>query len=97
MDVKVLIDGETLRSYPETIEFLKDNGINVGLDESDKIRTRVKMIIVDGKMLYIGSHNWTESALKYNREAGLLLENGEIVEEAESYFLKLWEGNREIL
>lgn len=45
-----------MKSYPETVIFLKGKGIDVRLDESGEIRTHVKMVIVDDKTLYVGSH-----------------------------------------
>ncbi len=96
LNVRVLVDDETLESYPETIAFLKGNGIDVRLDESGEVRTHAKMVVVDGRTLYVGSHNWTESALRYNHEAGLVVKDGEVVGEAENYFLRLWGAGREV-
>ncbi|RLI28788.1 hypothetical protein DRO58_01400, partial [Candidatus Bathyarchaeota archaeon] len=63
LDVRVLVDDPTKRSYADTIEFLKNHSIPVRLDRSSGITTHVKLVIIDGKYVFLGSHNWTESAL----------------------------------
>ncbi|WP_169304166.1 phospholipase D-like domain-containing protein [Deferribacteres bacterium DY0037] len=47
-------------------EFSK-HGIKVVYDKPDN-RMHTKCLVVDGEITYIGSHNYTNSALKYNRE-----------------------------
>lgn len=94
VDVKVLVDDETYNSYPETIEFLISNGISVKLDPRSGITTHTKMVIVDGMYVFIGSHNWTESALNYNNEVSALIISQEIAQEALTYFSSLWNQGR---
>lgn len=94
LDVKVLVDDVTYESYRDTIEFLKSNGVPVKLDPEKGVRTHVKMVIVDGKCLFVGSHNWTESALSYNNEYSVLIISEEHAGKAESYFMKLWKWGR---
>jgi phosphatidylserine/phosphatidylglycerophosphate/cardiolipin synthase-like enzyme len=48
-----------------------------------------KFIIVDGKMVLIGSHNLTNNALKKNREASVILD-GSIVQDFLNVFEKDW-------
>ena len=96
LDVRVLVDDETLESYPQTIGFLKSQGVLVRLDESHAIRMHAKLLIVDGKHVLVGSHNWTESALKYNHEATAYVRSQEVGSEATEYFMELWEEGRSL-
>lgn len=94
LDVRVLVDDATQRSYKQTIKFLRDNGVLVRLDESSRITTHVKLVIVDHKYLLIGSHNWTESALSYNHEYSALIISPDLAKNVEMYFESLWNKGR---
>jgi cardiolipin synthase len=56
----------------EVYEKLKDAGIDVRFDSSNK-RTHDKVLIIDGETIIVGSHNYSFSGLKYNNEASLLV------------------------
>ena len=94
VDVKVVVDDETYESYRQTIEFLKSHGIPVKLDESASVRTHAKLIIIDGRVVFIGSHNWTESALSYNHETSVLIESKELAKKLKEYFQNIWNNGR---
>ena len=96
VDVRVLVDEETRDSYPQTIEFLKEHGIGVRLDRSSGITTHAKVVIVDGVYVVVGSHNWTESALRYNHEVSAILRSGAVAGELTNYFEKLWDEGRAV-
>jgi len=67
-----VVDDETYTSYPETIEFLKNSGVFLKLDEYKSRTTHAKIAIVDNETAVLGSHNWTESTLTNNHEASIL-------------------------
>ncbi len=92
--VYVLLDDETARDYPETIAFLRSAGINVRLDESPRRRMHAKLLIVDNETVLAGSHNWSESAMKYNHEASIETSDPAVAAEAARYFSQLWERGR---
>ncbi len=96
VDVKVVIDDETYRSYPETITYLKNAGVPTRLDKSQRTTTHAKLVIIDNKTVVIGSHNWTESALRYNHEASVMVQDKEIAEELAKYFMNLWNEGRSV-
>jgi phosphatidylserine/phosphatidylglycerophosphate/cardiolipin synthase-like enzyme len=96
LDVKVLVDDPTLRSYPDTISYLKNNSVEVRLDEKAGVTSHMKIVIVDGKYLVVGSHNWTESALSYNHEYSVLIISQHFSREAERYFMSLWSVGRSV-
>lgn len=94
IDVRVLVDDETNDSYPQTIQYLRQNGVLVKLDKSSGVITHVKMIVIDGRCLFVGSHNWTESALSRNHEYSALLMGAPYAQEADTYFQTLWDEGR---
>ena len=96
VDVRVLVDEETRDSYPQTIGFLKEHGIGVRLDKSSGVTTHAKVVIVDGEFVVVGSHNWTESALRYNHEVSALIRSGKAAEELTNYFERLWGEGRTV-
>lgn len=96
VDVRIVVDDETRDSYPETLEFLQSQGIPVKLDESSGRTTHTKLVIIDDKVVFVGSHNWTESALKYNHEASMLIISSDIAKQFEDYFESIWSNGRSI-
>ena len=56
--------------------------------ESPKTTTHNKMVVVDHRYAIVGSHNFTQAALKYNHELSLLIENRELAEKLVSYMEK---------
>ncbi len=66
----------------------------LGFDRS-KIRfmtnTHTKTIIVDGKRILVGSHNWSNEGTVSNRDASLLFDDPEIAGYYEKIFLYDWE------
>lgn len=96
VDVKVIVDDETYDSYPETIEFLVRNGVAVKLDESNGRTTHSKIVVIDGKYVFIGSHNWTESALTRNHETTLLVNSTELARQVVEYIESIWSNGRTI-
>lgn len=63
---------------------LRTQGIDVRFD-SPSVTTHVKMVIIDERWTFVGSHNMTNSALKYNHEMSLLVESPEIAKSAAAY------------
>ncbi|MBN1614596.1 MAG: phospholipase [Deltaproteobacteria bacterium] len=69
------------RENHETAEKLKKAGIEVVRD-SPKRTTHVKLVVVDRRYTFLGSHNLTASALKYNNELSVLIESAAVAGEA---------------
>lgn len=74
--IRVLLErsdrDEINRSNEKTARLLKDAGIEVFYDDPDKT-THIKLVIIDRSVVIMGSHNLTESALRYNNEASVLI------------------------
>jgi phosphatidylserine/phosphatidylglycerophosphate/cardiolipin synthase-like enzyme len=68
----------------ETGEEFIAAGITVVYDNPRK-RMHSKAIVLDKTIAYIGSHNFTHSALKYNNEASVRIVSKEIATEIDDY------------
>ncbi len=89
VDVKILLDDITAGDYPQTTNYLKQNGMHFKIDPPS-ITTHSKMIVIDGNISIIGSHNWTESAVADNNETSVILYSSEIAEKENEYFYTLY-------
>ena len=56
---------------------LRKHGVTVLFDSKRKT-THTKLIIIDQRYCFVGSHNLTHSALAYNHELSLLIDNREL-------------------
>jgi len=72
----------------ETAKKLKSAGIAVCMDGQERT-THTKMVIIDRRYLFIGSHNLTQSALKYNREVSVRIDSPALAEEGLRYMKSL--------
>jgi len=58
----------------EDFNFLKDNGIEVYFDSAGSY-THAKAMVIDGRMIISGSHNWTLAAFTRNNETSFLIDS----------------------
>ncbi|MFH2106893.1 MAG: phospholipase D-like domain-containing protein [Candidatus Micrarchaeota archaeon] len=93
VDVRVIMEKHVMsEENTRTFERLKSAGIEVRwASESFKL-THSKFIIIDKKTVLVGSHNWSRSALNFNREASVIISNLPLVSE----FLKVFDSDWEI-
>lgn len=63
---------------------LTAGGVKVRFD-APKTTTHVKALVIDGRFVYLGSHNLTQSALRYNNELSVMIESKELADEVGSY------------
>jgi len=100
--IRILMDKEQSQGRYSKYEFFLNNGIAVIQDQHSGIMHN-KIAVIDGKVLFTGSYNWTKSAEEKNEEN--LLEfiddeerRGEIEEEIIKIYQErlnyLWEHNR---
>lgn len=71
-----------------TKQFLEEKGIKVYFDSPQKT-THTKLIVIDQRLVLLGSHNLTQSALKYNNEISLLIDRPDLAREARTYMLEI--------
>lgn len=67
---------------------MSEAGIKVRFD-APKTTTHVKAMVIDGRYVYIGSHNLTQSALKYNNELSVMIDSPALAEEMAAYLNNL--------
>jgi phosphatidylserine/phosphatidylglycerophosphate/cardiolipin synthase-like enzyme/V8-like Glu-specific endopeptidase len=70
-----------------------------GIDVKEHIRvlssTHTKGIIVDGKRVLLGSHNWSSSGVTLNRDASLIFDDEEVAQYYAEAFEIDWNRSRE--
>lgn len=80
VNARLIVDGSTVDEKSVAIlKYLKNNGVEVRLADYYQ-RTHAKFIVVDWVRVLVGSHNFSNSALYYNREAATVLN-----------FLRFWD------
>ena len=90
VNVRVIMEKRTMsNTNQETFDYLRNNGVEVRWASTAYKLTHSKFIIVDGKKVFVGSHNFSNSALNYNREASVII-TGEAVEEFIRVFEQDW-------
>lgn len=72
----------------QTGKILEENGVKVYFD-SPRTTTHTKLIVIDERVVILGSHNLTQAALKYNNEISILLENPDLAKRARNYMLTI--------
>jgi phosphatidylserine/phosphatidylglycerophosphate/cardiolipin synthase-like enzyme len=72
----------------QTGRLLTEKGVNVFFDSPRKT-THTKLVVIDQRLLIMGSHNFTQSALKYNNEISILLESPDMAKNVRDYMLKI--------
>jgi phosphatidylserine/phosphatidylglycerophosphate/cardiolipin synthase-like enzyme len=72
----------------QTKKLLEAQGVKVYFDSPRKT-THTKLVVVDKRFVLLGSHNLTQSALKYNNEISILLDRPDLAEEARNYMLSI--------
>jgi phosphatidylserine/phosphatidylglycerophosphate/cardiolipin synthase-like enzyme len=89
VDVKIIAD-EYL-TEKEAVNYLGNNGIGIKYD-SESRTTHSKLLIIDGKIVIIGSTNWSYYAIDKNREANVVIYSTEAAQRFEKYFEDVWEN-----
>ncbi len=72
----------------ETGKLLEDKGVQVCFDSPYKT-THTKLIVIDQRLVILGSHNLTQASMKYNNEASILLDSSELAKRARDYMLTI--------
>lgn len=78
-------DGDiTTEINKETADELLKAGAKVVFDSKD-VRTHAKLMVIDEEIVYVGSHNYTHSAFKYNNEASVRIVSKGLAQDAVKY------------
>jgi len=89
ISVTVIIENTTYyEPMSENIQayyYLLANGVDVQLDNDDDT-DHMKFGVIDDTIVYVGSHNWSESSLYYNHETSVKIVSVSISNVLKDYF-----------
>ncbi|MCC6002794.1 MAG: phospholipase D-like domain-containing protein [Thermofilum sp.] len=91
VDVKVVLEN-TIDVNELTYRRLLDGGVPVRFDTRSRT-THTKLIIIDGYIVIVGSHNWSYSAFTRNHEASILVYDEDVARQETEYFMQIYSGN----
>ncbi|MCD6232666.1 hypothetical protein J7K28_08670 [Candidatus Aerophobetes bacterium] len=93
VEIRILMDKQQSAGKYSKYQYFLNNGINVILDIHAGIMHN-KIAIIDGKVLFTGSYNWTKSAEGRNQENLLeFIDEEEIIKIYQERLDYLWEFN----
>lgn len=92
--IRVLMNIESMghaitKINSRTEQFLRMAGCEVKFGQIG-IATHAKMIIIDDRLLILGSHNFSKGSFSRNQEASIVVEGGEAIRAYIDYFSLLW-------
>lgn len=87
--VRIITDDEKLYDNGSAITYLKNAGIPVKTDHS-RYHMHHKFGIIDSRIVFTGSFNWTYTASKHNQENLLITTNYDIVDQYTGQYEQLW-------
>lgn len=67
-----------------TAKVLLRGGVKVYFDDPETV-THTKLATIDRRFVFIGSHNFSDSALRHNNEASVMIDSPQVAKEASSY------------
>jgi phosphatidylserine/phosphatidylglycerophosphate/cardiolipin synthase-like enzyme len=94
IDVRVLLErtdrhhDSLNRHNTATSKQLRQHGVGV-LFDSPETTTHTKTIVIDKRFVFIGSHNLTHSALFYNHELSVMIDDRNLAEDVLKYLKNL--------
>jgi cardiolipin synthase len=93
LDVKLVLEGSKLALSRQAYQFLKENGVDVYFDTAAHV-LHIKSIVIDNRYVFIGSANWSRSAIERNYEATYFTESLKEANELTNYInsIPLQEG-----
>ncbi len=87
--VRIITDDQKIFDRGSEIQWMKGKGIDVKIDHS-QYHMHNKFGVIDGRIVFTGSFNWTYTASKHNQENLLVTTNHAIVEQFTDEFKRLW-------
>lgn len=85
--------GDLRKTNAETARRLEKAGITVCPDPK-RVVTHTKLAVIDRRYLFVGSHNLTQSALRYNHEVSVWIDSPAMAAEALDYLNSLCDGKK---
>ncbi|HYH07731.1 MAG TPA: phospholipase D-like domain-containing protein [Thermoanaerobaculia bacterium] len=93
-DVRVLL--RSTDTFWDNVAELKRRGMDVNRCVRRMNATHTKGIIVDGKRVLVGSHNWSSLGVTLNRDASLIFDDEEVAQYYAAVFDEDWNRTKEI-
>ncbi len=91
VEVRIILERDVLSGENDEIYHeLLAKGFNARFASEAYKLTHAKFAIVDGKAVLVGSHNFSNSALYFNREASVIIRDEGTVHEFEDAFETDW-------
>ncbi len=90
VDVRISFSDTSL-NLTDLKTFLNNKGIPYKIHDS-----HAKVVVIDDKVVYIGSSNWRTSSLQYNNENNLKSNNIDHINKAKTYIDKIWYENKTV-
>ena len=87
--VRILTDNDKMYDNGSVIQDLKNAGIPIKIDHT-RYHMHHKFGIIDSRIIFTGSFNWTYTASSHNQENMLVTTNFDIVKQYEDQFKQLW-------
>ena len=84
LDVKVVLESSKLNVNRAAYQFLRKNGANVSFDTPTNL-LHIKAIVIDNRYLFLGSANWSRSAIEQNYEATYFIDSPKEANELVQY------------
>lgn len=75
---------DVARMNHHTAKRLRDAGVKVAFDDPQR-RYHGKFVVVDGQTVFLGSHNWTDSAFHHNGEVSVRIDDASIARQLLDY------------
>lgn len=85
ISVKVIFE-PSVYNNKDIFNYLLNSGIDVSWASKKFHNTHSKFMIIDDSIVFVGSLNWSENAIKYNREASVIIYSKEIAGSFEKIF-----------
>jgi len=87
--VRIISDDQKVNDRGSQVYNLKKAGIEVKIDHS-RYHMHHKFGVIDNRISFTGSYNWTYTATKHNQENLIITTNYDIVKQFGNEFEKLW-------
>lgn len=97
-DVELRILHAAAPSRPFRAELARHPGLRRSLEQRLCPRVHLKVIVVDGRLLYLGSANWTGAGLgakgsgRRNFELGIVTEDAALLDDVQALYERIWRG-----
>lgn len=89
--VRVVVDRKgSGEGVDDVLSILSFNGIPVRRSSGEFETTHSKFAIFDGRIVLVGSHNWTHYAMDRNREVSVVLEDSSLAQRLLRIFEEDW-------